>query len=136
RALNGGRQLLVSRDVTDERTAARLKDELVSTVSHELRTPLTAIAGALGMVGAGAAGELPEKADRLVKIAQRNTERLLALVNDLLHVAKLRSRKVEYHLAPIDLVELIRASLEQTHTFGASSGVTLPAQLPPSPVLV
>lgn len=136
RALNGGRQLLVSRDVTDERTAARLKDELVSTVSHELRTPLTAIAGALGMVGAGAAGELPEKADRLVKIAQRNTERLIALVNDLLDVDKLRSGKVEYHLEPIDLVELIRASIEQTQTFGASSGVTLSAELPPSPVLV
>lgn len=136
RALSGGRQLLVSRDVTDERKAARLKDELVSTVSHELRTPLTAIAGALGMVGAGVAGQLPEKADRLVKIAQRNTERLIALVNDLLDVDKLRSGKVEYQLETIDLVELIHASVEQNQTFGASSGVTLAEELPSSPVLV
>lgn len=136
RALSGGRQLLVSRDVTDERKAARLKDELVSTVSHELRTPLTAIAGALGMVGAGAAGEIPEKAARLVTIAQRNTERLIALVNDLLDVDKLQSGKVEYHFEAIDLVELIRASIEQNQTFGAPSGVTLTEDLPSSPVRV
>ena len=136
RELSGGRQLLVSRDVTDERKAARLKDELVSTVSHELRTPLTAIAGALGMVAAGAAGEMPEKADRLIKIAQRNTERLIALVNDLLDVDKLRSGKVEYQLEKLDLVELIHASIEQNQTFGASTGVTVLDELPTSPVLV
>ena len=135
RELTGGRQLLVSRDVTDERKAARLKDELVSTVSHELRTPLTAIAGALGMVAAGAAGELPEKADRLIKIAQRNSERLIALVNDLLDVDKLRSGKVEYQLEPIDLVELVRASIEQNQTFGEAR-ITIAQELPPAPVFV
>ena len=135
RELTGGRQLLVSRDVTDERKAARLKDELVSTVSHELRTPLTAIAGALGMVAAGAAGELPEKADRLIKIAQRNSERLIALVNDLLDVDKLRSGKVEYQLEPIDLVELVHASIEQNQTFGEAR-ITIAQELPPTPVFV
>lgn len=136
RAMSGGRQLLVSRDVTDELLAARLKDELVSTVSHELRTPLTAIAGALGMVAAGAAGQLPEKAARLVEIAQRNCERLTALVNDLLDADKLQSGKVEYHLEPVDLVDLVRCSVEQNQPFAAASGVTLIEELPTSPVVV
>ena len=136
RAMSGGRQLLVSRDITDERQAARLKDELVSTVSHELRTPLTAIAGALGIVCAGAAGPLPEKAARLVQIAQRNSERLTALVNDLLDVDKLQSGHVEYHLEPVDLVELVHCSVEQNQPFAVASGVTLNEDVPASPVIV
>lgn len=136
RALSGGRQLLVSRDVTDERKASRLKDELVSTVSHELRTPLTAIAGALGMVGVGAAGELPERADRLVGIAHRNTERLIALVNDLLDLDKLQSGKVEYQWETIDLAELIRSAVEQNQTLGAAAGIELGETVPASAVLV
>lgn len=136
RALRDGRQLLVSRDVSDERKAAQLKDELVSTVSHELRTPLTAIAGALGMVAAGAAGELPSKVARMVNIAQRNAERLIALVNDLLDVDKLRSGSVEYQMEEIELTGLLRASIEQNQPFGAPAGVKLAAKLPSSPVTV
>lgn len=135
-SLSGGRFLLVSQDITDERTAARLKDELVSTVSHELRTPLTAIAGALGIVGAGAAGELSEKADRLIKIAQRNSERLILLVNDLLDVDKLQSGRIEFRLEEADLAELVQASIEHNLPYAQRGGLTLRAEVPQAPVPV
>jgi len=130
RSLSGGRHLLVSQDVTDERRTARLKDELVSTVSHELRTPLSAISGALGIVGAGAAGALSDKAERLIRIAQRNSERLIALVNDLLDADKLRSGKVEFQWERIDLADLVRAGVEQNQPYGEGAGVTIEAELP------
>lgn len=128
-SLSGGRFLLVSRDITEERAAARLKDELVSTVSHELRTPLTAISGALGIVGAGAAGELSEKADRLIRIAQRNSERLIALVNDLLDIDKLQSGRTDFQLEETDLGELVLAGIEQNQPYAERGGLTLKADL-------
>jgi signal transduction histidine kinase len=136
RTIGGGRFLLVSRDVTDERKAARLKDELVSTVSHELRTPLTAISGALGMVAAGAAGELPASAAKLIEIAQRNSERLASLVNDLLDIDKLQSGKVEFNMEPLDLGELVRVSAEQNQPLAEKAGIVLRAEAPESPVPV
>ena len=136
RRVSGGRHLLVSRDVTDERLAARLKDELVSTVSHELRTPLAAISGALGIVAAGPAGELSEKATKLIGIAQRNSERLIALVNDLLDANKLQSGKVEFRWERIDLNELVLAAVDQNQPYGAAAGVVVEAQIPPAPVSV
>jgi signal transduction histidine kinase len=136
RTISGGRFLLVSSDVTDERKAARLKDELVSTVSHELRTPLTAISGALGMVAAGAAGELPASAAKLVGIAHRNSERLASLVNDLLDIDKLQSGKVEFHMEPVDLGELVRVSVEQYQPLAEKAGLALEAEAPDAAIVV
>ncbi|MBT2133022.1 PAS domain-containing sensor histidine kinase [Croceibacterium sp. LX-88] len=136
RAVSAGRYLLVSQDVTEARTAARLKDELVSTVSHELRTPLTAISGALGIVSAGAAGELSAKAERLIDIAQRNSERLIVLVNDLLDIDKLRSGRMEFHLERLDLAELIGLGVDQNMPFAEKGGVDLKADLTDQPVVV
>ena len=136
RTLSGGRYLLISRDITEERTASRLKDELVSTVSHELRTPLTAISGALGIVSAGAAGELTDKADRLVKIAQRNSERLVTLVNDLLDIDKMQSGKSDFQFDRENLAELVTIGIEQNLPYAEHGGVQLCADVPAEPVPV
>lgn len=136
RTLNGGRYLLVSRDITEERMAARLKDELVSTVSHELRTPLTAISGALGIISAGAAGELTDKGERLIKIAQRNSERLVTLVNDLLDIDKLQSGRTEFRLRDENLAELVTVGVEQNLPYAERGGLQLRAEIPVETVTV
>jgi len=136
RTLSGGRYLLISHDITEARTAALLKDELVSTVSHELRTPLTAISGALGIVSAGAAGELSEKAARLIRIAQRNSERLVTLVNDLLDIDKLQSGQTEFRLRNENLAELVAIGVEQNQPYAERGGLQLRAEMPEEPVLV
>jgi signal transduction histidine kinase len=134
RTISGGRFILTARDVTQDRQIARLKDELVSTVSHELRTPLTAISGALGLMASGAAGELPDRAARLVKVGYRNAERLASLVNDLLDMDKLQSGKVEFHFADGDLRALLADAVEQNQSFAERFGVTLDLALPDQPV--
>lgn len=135
RSLKGGRFLLVSHDITEARMTARLKDELVSTVSHELRTPLTAISGALGIVSAGAAGELSDKARRLVEIAQRNCERLITMVNDLLDIDKLQSGRMDLQLEETDLAGLVRTTVEQNGPYAERGGIELLAQVPDQPVM-
>ena len=78
----------------------RLKDQLISTISHELRTPLTSIRGALGLVEGGAAGELPDKAREMVRIAKRNGDRLARLVDQILDAERLRSGHLSIDMQP------------------------------------
>ena len=63
----------VMRDITDRKRVDHLKNEFISTVSHELRTPLTSIRGSLGIVVNGLAGQLPDKASTLLKIAHQKS---------------------------------------------------------------
>jgi PAS domain S-box-containing protein len=83
----------IAQDVTAEREAARLKNELIGVVSHELRNPLTSIRGAIRLVAARMGNEEP-KLKELVDVASRNSDRMLRLVNDLLDVERVTSGSV------------------------------------------
>ena len=100
------------RDITEQKEVERLKDEFVSVVSHELRTPLTAIHGSLGLLDGGVVGKLPEKAGAMVSIARRNSERLLALINDILDVQKAESDRTPFQKTAVDLRALAKNALE------------------------
>ena len=113
------------RDVTRQRDAERMKDEFVSTVSHELRTPLTSIAGSLGLIAGGAVGALPEKAARLISIAQSNSQRLVRLINDVLDVEKLASGSLPFHMVETSLREVATRSIEMTRGYADQLGVEL-----------
>ena len=128
-------RLWLFRDVTDEHNATRIKDELVSTVSHELRTPLTAIMGALDLISAGVTGELPEKAAKLVGVAQRNSERLIRIVNDLLDMDKLAAGKMDFVLSDVDLVEIAAAAAEQNRLYASKFGVRINVEAPDAPAI-
>jgi signal transduction histidine kinase len=104
-------------------------------VSHELRTPLTAIAGSLGLVGSGAAGELPPKAHRLIEVARRNSDGLKRLVDDLLDLDKLQSGQMTMHAADVDLRTALKEALEQNLPFAERHGARLRLHVPPHPVI-
>lgn len=111
-------------DLTEQRKADKIKSEFISVVSHELRTPLTSIRGALGLLESGALGELPAKAMGLVRIAHKNSQRLGALVNDLLDMEKLSSGKMQLNIERIDLVSLTRQALEANAAYAQALQVS------------
>ena len=111
------------RDISERRRVAKLKEEFVSTVSHELRTPLTSIAGSLGLVAGGAAGELPDKARRLVTIALTNAQRLVRLINDILDIEKMESGKARFELRPVILPEVAARSVDGIRGYADGFGV-------------
>ena len=115
----------IVRDITERRRMEQLKDEFVSTVSHELRTPLTSIAGSLGLLAGGVAGVLPEKAARLIQIAQANSQRLVRLINDILDIEKIESGKLRLEMAPLDLREIAERSVEGVNGYAGELGVAL-----------
>ena len=98
------------RDITERKKMERLKSEFVSTVSHELRTPLTSIRGALGLIASGVVGALPDKAQELIGIAHKNSDRLSQLINDILDIEKMESGRMQFVLRP----QLIRTLIEQS----------------------
>lgn len=127
--------LLFTRDISERRQVERLKDEFVSTVSHELRTPLTSIAGSLGLIAGGAAGPLPEKAARLISIAQSNSQRLVRLINDVLDLEKLESGELPFRFGPVDLREVAQRAVDGVRGYADQLGVELLlADGPPTPV--
>jgi signal transduction histidine kinase len=115
--------ILVLHDVTDQKSAERLKNELVSVVSHELRTPLTSIRGSLGLLEGGAYGALPDPVRRLVIIGRTNTDRLIRLVNDLLDLEKLQAGRMELRDAPLRVMALVATSVEGVRSFAAENEV-------------
>jgi len=92
----------------------RLKSRFVSMVSHELRTPLGAIQGFAEMLRAGIYGSLSEKQDDALQRVQRNTKRLLNIVNDLLDQARIEAGELSLHPEPFSpevLVEDLRSTM-------------------------
>jgi len=104
--------------------ANRAKGEFLSTVSHELRTPLTSIKGALGLIGGGVAGPLPERLKTLVDTANRNAERLALLVNDVLDLQRIEAGRLEFHFSPHNLATLIPQAVDAVRPYAAQFDVT------------
>ena len=115
----------IMRDITERKKVDRMKNEFVSTVSHELRTPLTSIRGALGLVGSGSAGELPEKAQPLVDIATKNCDRLIRLINDILDIEKIEANKMEFSIRPVKLTPLMMQAVDSNQAYAAEHGAEI-----------
>jgi len=99
---------VVLTDVTRFRLLDQLKSDLVATVSHELKTPLTVVRLAVHILLEEAVGPLTPKQTELLIDARDNAERLLALIEQLLSLARLQQTKDRTAVRPEDPVELLR----------------------------
>ncbi|RUR30153.1 response regulator [Vreelandella andesensis] len=115
----------IAEDITKRKHAEKIKNEFISTVSHELRTPLTSISGALGLMVGGAFGELPEKAQKLLTTAHRNSKRLAHLINDLLDIEKIAAGKLRFDMQVQALIPLVEQALDANRHYGSVRGVSL-----------
>ena len=135
--LPSGIHLVMSlRDISERKRIDRVKDELMSTISHELRTPLTSIVGSLGLLRAGAAGELPSGPARLIEIAENNSRRLIRLVNDMLDIDRIESGRLKLTRERIDLRALLDRACEGSEGLARAADVTLDCRRPDAPVIV
>ena len=117
------------RDITERKEIDRLKREFVSIVSHELRTPLTSIRGSLGLMEAGAVGELPPKARDLARIARQNADRLIRLINDILDLEKLEAGKIQLQIAALDAAELVESTVAELRGMAGLYKVSIATRL-------
>lgn len=95
-------RMLVFRDVAREREMEMLKAEFQSMISHELRTPLTAIAGSVENFLRGNLGEVTKEQAEFLKMINRNVDRQMALIDDMLDLAKLEAKMMAPEMSRID----------------------------------
>lgn len=120
----------VIHDVTEIKKTERLKNEFVSIVSHELRTPLTSIRGSLGLLVSGVMGKFPEKANKLLEIANNNCERLLLLINDILDIEKIEAGKMDFQLKMHNLSQVISDAVVANSMYAEKFGVFIKFKKP------
>jgi signal transduction histidine kinase len=116
---------VVLQDVTRLRRFDQLRDDLVSTVAHQFRTPLTSLRMAVHLCLEGAAGALPEKALDLLQAAREEAERLQAMVEELLDLARLQAGKVELDREPVAPESLLRTAQQGMQGQAAERRVAL-----------
>jgi signal transduction histidine kinase len=95
-----------------QKEADRLRSEFFASLSHELRTPLTSIIGYTDLLLGGVAGELTPQQRDFVQVTERNAQRELRLVNDLLFASMTGEGKFKIDRASVDLRAVIADSVE------------------------
>lgn len=122
------------RDITEQAVIEEMKTEFISVVSHELRTPLTPIKGYIDLILEGDAGELTDEQRDYLKIVESNTDRLVALVNDLLDISRIEAGKIDLEIKPAAMEDAIQEVVsfhrKQIESRGLSLSVSLPPKLP------
>jgi PAS domain S-box-containing protein len=109
--------VLQGRDITQQRAAERMRSEFTSTLSHELRTPLTSILGSLQLLRSGALGDVPKDQDEIVEIAERNGQRLLDLINEVLDIEKIESGRLTIVPEMVAIDDVAREALRLNQGF-------------------
>jgi NtrC-family two-component system sensor histidine kinase KinB len=97
---------VVLTDVTKFRLVDQLKSDMVSTVSHELKTPLTGVQMAVHLLLEEAIGPLNTKQTELLLAARQESDRLLAMINDLLDLTRIEQGRIKLDLRPASPSEL------------------------------
>jgi len=125
----------VVRDISEHKRMERMKNEFISTVSHELRTPLTSIRGALALVLKKSGHLLPDKSLQMLETANRNSERLTLLVNDILDLEKIEGGQLEFEFSSVDLTKLLAQAVTANEAYAQRLHVTFHTVLDGAPVL-
>ena len=115
----------IIRDMSDKIKAEKIKREFVSTVSHELRTPLTSIRGALNLVIGKVGDKIEGKPKRMLEMAERNSERLTLLINDILDLEKIESGSLAFEFKKLDIIKLTRQAIDENEGYSQKHGVVL-----------
>lgn len=102
----------VLHDITEQKRIDEERKQFVSNVSHELRTPLTSLRSYIEALSDGAWKD-PELAPRFLEVTQGETDRMIRMVQDLLHLSRIDSGKSDLELEIIDVKELFEHVLRR-----------------------
>jgi signal transduction histidine kinase len=102
---------LTYRNVSREMNLARLKSDFVANVSHELRTPLALIRLYAETLELGRL-TAKEKYQEYFRIIREESERLTALINNILDFSRIEAGRKEYEFKETNLADLVRSTLD------------------------
>jgi len=100
------------------RELEKVRDDLMKMIVHDLKTPLTSVLATLELLGDGVFGNLSDDQKRAVGEAEGKSEDLLALIEDILEVARIEEAAVKLSLEPIAPAALVSELMhEWSHRF-------------------
>jgi len=129
-----GGLVLTYRSVNKQVALARLKSDFVSNVSHELRTPLALIRLYAETLELGRI-TTQEKKNEYYGIIRKESERLSALINNILDFSRIEAGRKEYDFRETDIAELVRNTLDSYRYQIEQQGFALEEQIDPVPAV-
>lgn len=115
----------VIHDITAQKEAERMKQEVVAMITHDLRTPLAVIENFLEMLDMGTFGQIDGKGERLLGLAERGVRRMMNLINDLLDIEKIKSGMMELNQSEVPISAIFEEAAESLAGWASDHGVTL-----------
>jgi CheY-like chemotaxis protein/nitrogen-specific signal transduction histidine kinase len=109
--------------------ANQIKEEFLATMSHELRTPLNAILGSTEALQEEVFGPLNERQLKSLCTIKRSGQRLLSLINDILHVSAIESGEVSLNITTTPVLPLCESSLASIQQQAAEKEIQLDLQV-------
>lgn len=118
-----GQLILGQQRVVDRlRELDAAKDSFVATVHHELRTPLSSILGYVELLQDGDGGEIPEPAQKMLQIIERNGQRLSSLIENVLALSVLEAT-TDLSASPVDMADLVGSAVADLLPLAQSKGI-------------
>lgn len=115
-------ELNVARTAAEE--ASRLKSDFLSSTSHELRTPLASTLNYLKLLKEGFYDN-PEELQEYIDVAYNSAENLVAIINDVLDIAKIEAGRMHVQLEPVKLAEMLREEEDLFRPESRQKGIPL-----------
>ncbi|MGI5963018.1 MAG: ATP-binding protein [Lawsonibacter sp.] len=115
--------VLVLVDVTEREQGEKMRREFTANVSHELKTPLTAISGMAEIMSNGMVK--PEDIQSFAEDIYKESQRLIALVEDILHLSRLDEGGSTLQREDVDLLEVARKTVQRMQPLAKQANVTL-----------
>lgn len=128
-------ELLIIRDITQERELEQLREDYTHMLVHDLRAPLTSIMNGIMMMQRGLGGPVTNQQQELLSIAYQGSQTMLELVNNLLDISKMEQGQMTLDLKPLPIFSVIDQAVERLLTLANTRGISieqrLAANLPP-----
>ncbi len=112
--------------------ASHLKSEFLSGMSHELRTPLHTIIGFTELLAEEIQGPLNDKQRRFVNHIHRDSQHLLALINDVLDLSKIESGRLELHREAFHVAGALEETISSVHPKAEAKSIEIETRAPES----
>jgi PAS domain S-box-containing protein len=110
--------------------SAKFKDQVLANMSHELRTPLNAVIGMTESLQLGIYGKLAAPQVRPTEVILSSARHLLALINDVLDLAKIEAGKLEVRKSRVDMKDLTESVLCMIRDSASAKSLRLHLQIP------
>lgn len=134
-AIGEGQKLVHLADRSGAQAAEKMRVDFVANASHELLTPLAAIKGFIETLDDPAAGDNPETRSRFLGIMAKETDRMQALVRDLMSLSRIEAEKYDPPQHPIDFAGIVHETVDQLRNSqkerGADISLDIANDLPP-----